>query len=209
MLLPKKGQLHVCWRQGDALVDSLADGVFFIIDFVTFQAAGPRFSRLGKEAKSVDFEEIFIDSEELLLFLILLFLTCTGILLCLGIAGDSPRGSPKWSRPAGLLDNLSVGELACDLLFFFFVRGVEDEGIHMHFYFGNELGLFTLEDYDFVEARRGWFFAGGQGNLLSSSMTLSYALIAVEILGIQPYRGLDLGQLAPSLDFCPCGLHPA
>ncbi|MQL78723.1 hypothetical protein Taro_011171, partial [Colocasia esculenta] len=38
----------------------------------------------------------------------------------------------RWSGPAGLLSSPSAGELACDflLLFFFFVRRVEDEGIH-------------------------------------------------------------------------------
>ncbi|MQL95870.1 hypothetical protein Taro_028536, partial [Colocasia esculenta] len=70
----------------------------------------------------------------------------------------------RWSGPTGLLDNPPVGELACDLFlfFFFFVRRVEDEGIHPHFYFGNRLGLFAPKDYDFIEAWRAWLLAGRQ-----------------------------------------------
>ncbi|MQM06900.1 hypothetical protein Taro_039732, partial [Colocasia esculenta] len=67
--------------------------------------------------------------------------------------------SQSW--PTSLLDNPSVGELACDLLlFFFFVRGVDDEGIYPHFYFRSRLRLFALKDYDFIKAGRAWLLAG-------------------------------------------------
>ncbi|MQM07840.1 hypothetical protein Taro_040683, partial [Colocasia esculenta] len=58
-----------------------------------------------------------------------------------------------------LLSNPSAGEFACDLflLFFFFVRRVEDEGIYPYLYFGDGLGVFAPKNYDFVEAE----LAGG------------------------------------------------
>ncbi|MQM22413.1 hypothetical protein Taro_055465 [Colocasia esculenta] len=81
-----------------------------------------------------------------------------------GHQGQTPLRVGRLCHPwAGLLNSPSAGEFACDLLllFFFFVRGVEDEAIHPYIYFGDGLGLFTPEDYDFVEAGRAWLLVGG------------------------------------------------
>ncbi|MQL97845.1 hypothetical protein Taro_030543, partial [Colocasia esculenta] len=68
------------------------------------------------------------------------------------------------SWPTGLLDNPSVGELACDLLlFFFFVRGVKDEGIYRHFYFGSRLGFSPRRTMILSRLGELGFSPGGRG----------------------------------------------
>ncbi|MQL81430.1 hypothetical protein Taro_013888, partial [Colocasia esculenta] len=54
--------------------------------------------------------------------------------------------------------------------------GVEDEGIHPYLHFGDGLGLFAPEDYNFVEAGQAWLLAGGQedGQFLEQRQLLAF-----------------------------------